>query len=594
MSRNAINNPSLQNNWFPENAGMRMPRPHPTNFNNVSVAQNFASSSVTAPQDPMSHVQLHTQPYNASNSFGQQNSFPNMNNSYGQPPNQNYNSQSYNNLNYGSNYVDGTPPPGYLFPLENSPFDPHTSPQMSFPFPQNNNQFNNSPLVQPSLNNPPFSGRFSFQHPPPFSNNFQQFSQNCRPINNNGQPPHSDKFLHQPPNISKKPFQENVPFNHPNVMPSQFSEPPPSSFPVAPSVTQNSGNPNQKPVTATVPVVSEKELKLMSFLKKFHIQKKEKSISKITVAEFRSLLQQALLLSGMLQGRRQQLQSLLHGSEEEWEKEMKDIAQIECQMTAVCETISVPSNLSSIQRKLKLIKKKRELKQKLKQEASIIKLKKEQEREALNQEIDKWLDTIKEKNLKEEREIEMKKEADCILSEVRRKIQEAKRTIEKLKMFEKLRQVRQANAEKKGLFSAQPQNSLFESKMSYLRSLMQSQLRDYDGEERALKVMLEEEQGGRREEEEGWRIQRGRNIQEKKKKNIGTCVFGDAEEPSPEDPLFLFFQFHNSGNTSIESLVPIRHQWDVHLSDEGEAIPRQWVVPVAPSNPSWEEVCSKD
>lgn len=46
--------------------------------------------------------------------------------------------------------------------------------------------------------------------------------------------------------------------------------------------------------------------------------------------------------------------------------------------------------------------------------------------------------------------MEMKKEADNILAEVRRKIHEAKKTIEKLKVFEKLRSSRQANAEQKG------------------------------------------------------------------------------------------------------------------------------------------------
>lgn len=47
----------------------------------------------------------------------------------------------------------------------------------------------------------------------------------------------------------------------------------------------------------------------------------------------------------------------------------------------------------------------------------------------------------------------MKKEADFILLEVRRKIYEAKRTIEKIKVFEKLRQARQSNSVKKGKVS---------------------------------------------------------------------------------------------------------------------------------------------
>lgn len=47
----------------------------------------------------------------------------------------------------------------------------------------------------------------------------------------------------------------------------------------------------------------------------------------------------------------------------------------------------------------------------------------------------------------------MKKEADFILLEVRRKIQEANRTIEKIKVLEKLRNARQISAVQKGYLS---------------------------------------------------------------------------------------------------------------------------------------------
>ncbi|GFW75822.1 uncharacterized protein TNCV_4430051 [Trichonephila clavipes] len=66
----------------------------------------------------------------------------------------------------------------------------------------------------------------------------------------------------------------------------------------------------------------------------------------------------------------------------------------------------------------------------------------------------------------------------------------------------------------------------------------------------------------------------------------------EAEEPEPDDPLFLFYQFHNSGNNNIDSLVQIRHHWDIHLSETGQSIPQEWVVPVAPSSSAWEAVCS--
>ncbi|GBN51622.1 hypothetical protein AVEN_135559-1 [Araneus ventricosus] len=231
----------------------------------------------------------------------------------------------------------------------------------------------------------------------------------------------------------------------------------------------------------------------------------------------------------------------------------------------------------------------RALKKKLKATLLEQRVKKEQERERLHQEIDKWFDNLKEKNEKMKRELEMKKEADNILAEVRRKIHEAKKTIEKLKVFEKLRSARQANSVQKG-FYLQPEHSAnFEAKISHLRETMLAQLSNYEQEEKALQVMLETEQEDRREEEALWRKRKLMTFQQKKQKAVLESLFGDSEEPAPDDPLFLFYQYQNSGNKSIENLVQIRHHWDVHLSEEGESIPLQWVVPVPPSSSSWEE-----
>lgn len=273
-----------QNGWrFPEGS---MPQP-PQNFNNVSAIHNFPSSPATLPQPNVQHCP----PYNAPNSFQPQPSFPNMNNPYCQPVNQQFHSN--NNYQLGLDYVDRQPPPGYSFPsTENCNFKSQQPPQRFNP--QNcisNNRFDNKPSVQPPQNQQ-FSNRFPFQHPPPFNQNYgpiqpndqsQPFNRNYGQTHPNDQSRYSGPYTYDPASSqqypSEKPFQENEQqFNHP----FQFSEPPPNILsPITSSVTQNNKNPNQK-----LPTVSEKERNLVSFLKKFHIEKKAKPKSYITVSIF--------------------------------------------------------------------------------------------------------------------------------------------------------------------------------------------------------------------------------------------------------------------------------------------------------------------
>lgn len=338
-------------------------------------------------------------------------------------------------------------------------------------------------------------------------------------------------------------------------------------------------------------IISHKEKLLTAFLLKFQHKEKDNAKSKIAVPEFRSTLKIAFTLFKRLQNIRQDLSTLSESNSEEWKAKMNQTVGLQNKLSKICAVLSNPSNLSTIGEKLKVIRRKRELKKKLKENVLCEKVKKEQERERLHLEIDKWLDNLKEKNEKLKREIEMKKEADNILSEVRKKIHETKKTIEKLKVFEKLRSARQNNAMQKGLYIGQDHAVKFGEKMTRLRQMMLVQLSAYEKEEKALQVMLETEQEDRLEEETIWRRKKMMTLQQKKQNTILECIFGVSEEPEPDDPLFLFYQFHNSGNNNIDSLVQIRHHWDIHLSETGESIPQEWVVPVAPSSSAWEAVC---
>ncbi|GIY60861.1 uncharacterized protein CEXT_421501 [Caerostris extrusa] len=262
--------------------------------------------------------------------------------------------------------------------------------------------------------------------------------------------------------------------------------------------------------------------------------------------------------------------------------------------------VSMRNSVNAARKRLKATKRNRDLKKKLRKADLCHKTLKEQKRERLHQDIDKWLDNLKEKNEKLKRETEMKKEADSILSEVRKKIFEAKKALEKIKLFEKLRSARQNNAKQKlrllackgRLVVVSKHNTHFEDKMAFLHKTMQIQLSNYEQEERALQVMLETEQEDRREEEVSWRRKKLLALQKKRQNAILESLFGHEEDPAPEDPLFLFHQHHTSANKSINNLLQIRHQWDIYLAETGESIPLHWIAPVTPTSVAWENVCT--
>lgn len=365
-----------------------------------------------------------------------------------------------------------------------------------------------------------------------------------------------------------------------------------------PSTLQYVPPPTESLISVPFPNISgslsdEKVSKLADFLNTFSIHsKKRKEKSQIIIPEFRSALANGIAITKQLQQCKLNLTNLLESDEPKWNAEMENILTLKKKLSEISTFINDPHRLKCILKKIQMIKKKREQKKKTKLNKLSEKIKKEQDRKDRSQEIDKWLDAIKEKSLKLKREAEMKKEADYILLEVRKKIHEAKRTIEKIKVFDKLRSVLQANAAKKSLYTTAEDNDNYEMKVTILKATMLRQLADYEAEEKALEVMLETEQEGQLEEEIRWKIKKVKALQHKRQKNIVECLLGNSEDPLPTDSLYLFHKFHTSANNSIESMVQVRNQWDVYIAEDGEAIPQQWVVPTPASDPAWEQCLS--
>lgn len=300
----------------------------------------------------------------------------------------------------------------------------------------------------------------------------------------------------------------------------------------------------------------------------------------ISVPEFRHLMKVAFLLLKEIS---------------ELKKDGNNTSQLKAkreELLAIYSAVSNPELVSLMQRKLKKIHKKRESRRNQKIILSANKQKAEQHRIEQHEKTDRWLNSIQNKQLHVKKENEIKKEADNILSEVKRKISEGKHNIESLAALEKLRNARKANFLAKGGFVFSKHETQFTEKVSQMRTVMQKQLSIYEDEERALSVMLETEQEGQREEEKNRKLKKLKQLQEEKQANIVECLFGNLDPPLPSDPKFMFWKYYCSGTDSVENFLKVRYEWDAFLvpsnCEEGSYIPEQWVVPEPPSSASWE------
>ncbi|XP_028812331.1 programmed cell death protein 7 [Denticeps clupeoides] len=244
-----------------------------------------------------------------------------------------------------------------------------------------------------------------------------------------------------------------------------------------------------------------------------------------------------------------------------------------------------PDTLSGVRRKLLLAAKKRTRGRRRRAErAEEVQQERERwaEREAA---IDRWrmkrIQEVEEKT----REEEMKRAADSVLAEVRKKQADARRMVDILKSLEKLRKLRKEAAARKGVFPEKESDEVFEGHLQRLRSLIHRRMGVYGAEEKALRVMLEGEQ-----EEERKQERERRQRKEREKRREAEAVLFGAELP-PGHPLQPFQDFFLQAENSLPTLIQIRREWDQFLvpvdHPDGSPVPEGWVLPGPPADDAW-------
>ncbi|XP_074522168.1 programmed cell death protein 7 [Halichoeres trimaculatus] len=217
----------------------------------------------------------------------------------------------------------------------------------------------------------------------------------------------------------------------------------------------------------------------------------------------------------------------------------------------------------------------------------------EQQREELSVEkeasIDRWrLQQIQQVEEKK-KEQEVKRAADSVLCEVRRKQIDVKRMQDVLRSVEKLRKLRKEAASRKGIVTEPECDQVFMERVEQLRSVMKRRTAVYCAEEKALRVMLEgeQEEERRREQERRGRKERERQLQRRNRAH--TMLFGD--ELPADHVLQPFRQFHTQAERSLLALLHIRREWDMFMVEEdhpdGSPVPQTWIIPDPPSDQVW-------
>lgn len=115
----------------------------------------------------------------------------------------------------------------------------------------------------------------------------------------------------------------------------------------------------------------------------------------------------------------------------------------------------------------------------------------QEKRAKLHKDIDQWLASMKEEAEKVKMEENMKRDADCVLSEVTRKKSEARKQLSLISALVKLRSVREQFAAARGEKTITEDRQAFNIETEKLVTIWENSMKTYTTEEQGLRLMLE-------------------------------------------------------------------------------------------------------
>ncbi|KAJ8917983.1 hypothetical protein NQ315_011436 [Exocentrus adspersus] len=307
-----------------------------------------------------------------------------------------------------------------------------------------------------------------------------------------------------------------------------------------------------------------------------------KGTSRLCIRDAQKSLRQCLILLEKLTKSQQELHdNVATMSSMEWKQKTIEIGTTKDQFTRLMSKFESGDAISALKRSLDKRKKKRlrERKRKLfyKQELHD----KYENRKKLHKSIDEWLRNMKEEADKAKMEEDMQKDADCVLAEVTKKKQDARKQLSLVSSLMKLRTVRDQIAKQRGEKVPLEDRQAFNVVTEKLVRMWESCLKTYTTEEQGLRLMIEKTAS---EDSKMAHIAKERKLLEE----WHTIFFGPRQVISQDNHTYWAL---TAAERDMETFVAIRKSWDTFLvppsNEMGSKIPVGWVLPDLTTSENW-------
>eukprot|EP00112_Aurelia_sp_Birch-Aquarium-sp1_P021663 Seg589.2 transcript_id=Seg589.2/GoldUCD/mRNA.D3Y31 product="Programmed cell death protein 7" protein_id=Seg589.2/GoldUCD/D3Y31 len=268
--------------------------------------------------------------------------------------------------------------------------------------------------------------------------------------------------------------------------------------------------------------------------------------------------------------------------DQNWKEILEKTLTIKVNLENIQESLFSNQYLDELVQKVQQRKKRRDRQKRLRERNA--KEKGEKNRNAIiaDQKIDEWRHKIVSDINAKKMVDSLKSEAGQSLTEVRKKISDTTKFLEKFETIKELRGIRRQTALQRGIFIFGDQDQKFEQRIEKGKELLKQRLDLYKDEEKTLRVMLEEEQEQLQKEDENKR----RKIMEKEHMRI----FG-------YNPQLESRRYWLQAEDNPISLVQIRRLWDVYIVPGtipgASPVPDGWVMPEPGMNSTWNKYLRK-
>ncbi|XP_065672523.1 histone-lysine N-methyltransferase, H3 lysine-79 specific [Hydra vulgaris] len=309
-------------------------------------------------------------------------------------------------------------------------------------------------------------------------------------------------------------------------------------------------------------------------------KKEQKKILKIF--EYKDLLKEYITLMNTIRDHSNSLAENITMNESQWQVHVAEGKIYKEKLLQMKDQLFDEAQIKFISEKLKARKKKRERARRRKKQESEEYLANISKRMKLHEQIDDAIHKKQMEILRQKMVDNLKNEAGESLVEVKRKQYETDERIAVFQLLKDLRDLRKETSIYKGILPTENENISFDGTVSKAIELLKKQRKIYEDEEKALRVLREEET------EEFNRLENEKQKKRKQNRRMDLYTF---------DPMIPFRMYWLQAEESLAALIHIRSLWDFYLAPsdslKSSRIPEGFINAAPPSSSEWRKYLIK-